>query len=230
MKSSKFSLNAVLPETQAPAHLARNLIETTLRDAILDGRLVSGTPLRQEELASLFGVSRMPVREALRQLEAQALIQIVPHKGAVVTQLSGDDAVETYALRLLLEPEVLRQSIPHLQAEDFAEARAHISAMETETDLASLGRLNRLFHLSLYRRAQNRKLLRLVDNELQEEERFLRFHLSALGLEEMAQDDHLALVALAEAGDCPGAMAVLGRHLHQASTTIKHYLDKRMTS
>lgn len=229
MTPPKFSLNDLLPQAQIPTHLARNLIETTLRDAILDGRLVSGTPLRQEELASLFGVSRMPVREALRQLEAQALIQIVPHKGAVVTQLNRDDAVETYALRLLLEPEALRLSIPHLRAEDFAEARSHICAMQNETDLASLGRLNRLFHRSLYRRANNSKLLRLIDNELQEEERFLRFHLKAMGLSEMAQDDHQALVALAETRDSEAAAAVLCRHLQQASNTIKQYLDNRMT-
>ncbi|HBN8602315.1 TPA: GntR family transcriptional regulator [Pseudomonas aeruginosa] len=230
MKSRKYSVSTLLPRVQAPSHLARNLIETTLRDAILDGRLVSGTPLRQEELAELFGVSRMPVREALRQLEAQALVQIVPHKGAVVTQLISDDAVETYAVRLLLEPEALRQSIPNLQAQDLEEAHAHIAAMENETDLASLGRLNRLFHLALYRRTPNAKLLRLIDNELQEEERFLRFHLSAMGLGEMAQDDHKTLVALAAAGNTEGAAEVLRKHLQMASDTIRSYLERRLTS
>ena len=70
-----------------PAHLARAVIEETLRNAILDGRLPCGTAMRQQELASLFGVSRMPVREALRQLEAQSLLHVVTHKGAVALGL-----------------------------------------------------------------------------------------------------------------------------------------------
>ena len=65
-------LNSIKVNGPIPAHLARSVIEETLRSAILDGRIPCGTALRQQDLADLFGVSRMPVREALRQLEAQA--------------------------------------------------------------------------------------------------------------------------------------------------------------
>ena len=67
-------LQSIKVDGPIPAHLARSIIEETLRAAILDGRLPCGTALRQQDLADLFGVSRMPVREALRQLEAQALL------------------------------------------------------------------------------------------------------------------------------------------------------------
>ena len=93
-----------------PAHLARSVIEETLRNAILDGRLPCGTAMRQQELASLFGVSRMPVREALRQLEAQSLLHVVTHKGAVVAPLIEDNSSHAYEIRLLLEAQALRQN------------------------------------------------------------------------------------------------------------------------
>lgn len=227
---STIDLKNVFPDLNVQVPLSRNLIEKILRDGILSGRLAGGTALRQEELASLFGVSRMPVREALLKLEAQGLVQHMPNKGAVVLQMTVDDVVETYAIRLILEPEALRQSIPNLREIDVNEARGHMEAMTKETDLANLGRLNRLFHMSLYQGAKNQKLLRLIDHELQEEERFLRFHLSALGLGEMAQDDHKALVSLAEAGDFETAASILHQHLYQASKTMKQYLDQHMTS
>ncbi len=113
-----------------PAHLARSVIEETLRNAILDGRLPCGTAMRQQELASLFGVSRMPVREALRQLEAQSLLHVVTHKGAVVAPLIEDNSAETYALRMLLESEALRLSIPLLtDADQFEDRRGHCLTM-----------------------------------------------------------------------------------------------------
>ena len=91
----------------------------TLRNAILDGRLPCGLALRQQELATLFGVSRMPVREALRQLEAQELLHVVHHKGAVVAPLIVDNSIEAYDLRILLETEALRLSVPLLEERDF---------------------------------------------------------------------------------------------------------------
>ena len=210
-----------------PANLARSVIEETLRAAILDGRLPSGAALRQQDLADLFGVSRMPVREALRQLEAQSLLHVVAHKGAVVAALIDYDAVETYALRLLLEKEALRLSIPLLEPQDIALARSYIEALETQTDHAELGRLNRLFHMALYHKAPNRKLLNLIELELNEEERFLRFHLSSMGLGTLTQDDHRALVDAASDKDIERALGILERHLESGATTIRNYLQQR---
>eukprot|EP01030_Chromulinospumella_sphaerica_P015976 gene15976-15785_t len=183
------------------AHLARSVIEETLRSAILDGRLPCGIALRQQDLADLFGVSRMPVREALRQLEAQSLLNVVAHKGAVVAPLVQGDAVETYALRILLESEALRLSVPLLEAADLEQAALYIDQLETEQDYTEIGRLNRLFHMSLYSKAPNRRLLKLVEDGLNEEERFLRFNLEAMGLGKLSQEDHRAMWRAAEARD-----------------------------
>lgn len=208
-----------------PAHLARSVIEETLRSAILDGRLPCGAALRQQDLADLFGVSRMPVREALRQLEAQSLLHVIAHKGAVVAPLIEGDAVETYALRILLESEALRLSIPLLEAADFALAAHYIDALEAETDYAEMGRLNRLFHMALYGKATNRRLLSLVENGLIEEERFLRFNLEAMGLGEISQDDHRHLLRLAKERNIEQCVKALENHLNRGVKVITRYLS-----
>nr|WP_302184398.1 GntR family transcriptional regulator [Pseudomonas donghuensis] len=222
-------MSEILGGEQVPPHLARTVIEERLRSAILDGRLEPGLALRQQELATLFGVSRMPVREALRQLEAQSLLQVVAHKGAVVAPLIGEDAVDTYALRVILESEALRQSIPLLDADDIALARSYIAQLENETRHAEIGRLNRLFHMSLYSKASNQKLLRLIENELNEEERFLRFHLSSMGLGKLTQDDHIGLVDAANDKSVEEAVRILERHLNNGAKTIKAYLSRQST-
>lgn len=223
--AEKIKLSNVLASEQLLPHQARGVIEERLRSAILDGRLPPGTAIRQQELATLFGVSRMPVREALRQLEAQSLLKVEMHKGAVVAPLIGEDAVDTYALRVLLETEALRQSIPLLDANDIASARGYIQQLEIETRHAEIGRLNRLFHMSLYSKAPNKKLLRLIEDELNEEERFLRFHLSSMGLGKLTQDDHNALADAAGDKLVDEAVTVLERHLNKASRVIRKYLD-----
>nr|WP_276614408.1 GntR family transcriptional regulator [Pseudomonas sp. TMW22090] len=205
--------------------MARAVIEETLRSAILDGRIPCGTALRQQDLADFFGVSRMPVREALRQLEAQSLLSVIAHKGAVVAPLVQGDAVETYALRILLESQALRLSIPLLTAEDIEQAARHIDDLETERDFTEIGRLNRLFHMALYSKAPNRRLLRLVEDGLNEEERFLRFNLEAMNLGELSQEDHRALLRAVGDRDVEGAVHLLEQHLNRAVEVITRYLN-----
>ena len=207
-----------------PAHLARSVIEETLRAAILDGRIPCGTALRQQDLADLFGVSRMPVREALRQLEAQSLLHVVTHKGAVVAPLIEDNSAETYALRMLLESEALRLSIPLLTETDLSEAEACINALECEKDYTEIGRLNRLFHMVLYGKAPNQRLLTLVEHGLNEEERFLRFNLEAMGLGETSQEDHRELLSLVAQKKVDESILTLRNHLMRGMEVIATYL------
>ena len=215
-------LNSIVVSDPIPAHLARSVIEETLRNAILDGRLPCGTAIRQEALAQLFGVSRMPVREALRQLEAQGLLQVVQYKGAVVAPLIEDDSLETYELRQLLEAQALRLSVPLLSNEDFEEAEGYIEALEVETDFGKIGTLNRQFHQALYGKAPNKKLLALIEAGLIEEERFLRFNLEQMNLGKLCQDDHRALLRHARANDVEACIAELQLHLQRGVKAITY--------
>jgi DNA-binding GntR family transcriptional regulator len=218
-------LNSIKISGPIPAHLARSVIEETLRNAILDGRLPCGTAMRQQELASLFGVSRMPVREALRQLEAQSLLHVVTHKGAVVAPLIEDNSAETYELRMLLESEALRLSIPLLTEADIVEADAIIDALEQEKNYSEIGRLNRLFHMALYGKAPNQRLLKLVEHGLNEEERFLRYNLEAMGLGETSQEDHRELLNLVAQKKTAQSILTLRNHLMRGMEVITAYLN-----
>jgi DNA-binding GntR family transcriptional regulator len=218
-------LSSIKVNGPIPAHLARSVIEETLRAAILDGRLPCGIALRQQDLADLFGVSRMPVREALRQLEAQALLNVVAHKGAVVAPLVQGDAAETYALRILLESEALRLSVPLLETADLEQAARYIDELESEHDYTEIGRLNRLFHMSLYSKAPNKRLLKLVEDGLNEEERFLRFNLEDMGLGKLSQEDHRVMLRAAVERDVEGSVKLLIHHLNRGVEVITRYLN-----
>lgn len=219
-----------LGRMSTPVHLARSIIESTLAEAILDGRIASGTPLRQLELAEVFGVSRMPVREALLSLQARGLVDHRPNKGAVVVEVDPADVINTYRIRQILEPEALAGSVPLLDSDDLAHARMCLEAMDGQPDLADLGRLNSEFHQSLYCRHPNAKLLRLITNELADEDRYLRFHLAELGSAQLAQDEHRAMFDAAARGDVRGATEVLRRHISAAGDAIEAYFRQRSQS
>src|SRR3954452_18423078 len=107
-----------------------------LRRRILSGEIRGGQPLRQEQIAQEMGVSRIPLREALKQLEAEGFVTIAPHKGAVVSTLSAEEAEELFALRLQLELWLLREAIPRMREADFAHLDAIIDESRAPDNLA----------------------------------------------------------------------------------------------
>ena len=127
--------------------------------------------------------------------------------------------------RILLESEALRLSIPLLTNEDFEQAARYIDELETEHDYTEIGRLNRLFHMSMYCKAPNRRLLRLVEDGLNEEERFLRFNLEAMGLGKLSQEDHRALLRAVEDRDIERSVKLLEHHLNRGVEVITRYLE-----
>jgi DNA-binding GntR family transcriptional regulator len=158
-------------------------------------------------------------------LEAQSLLHVVTHKGAVVAPLIEDNSAETYELRMLLESEALRLSIPLLTEADITEADTLICALEQEKDYTEIGRLNRLFHMTLYGKAPNQRLLKLVEHGLNEEERFLRFNLEAMGLGETSQEDHRELLNLVAQKKVQESILTLRNHLMRGMEVITTYLN-----
>lgn len=110
--------------SQKPVFKTRTqLVEEAIRTQILKGELKTGQPLRQDALAKEFNVSRIPVREALVQLEAQGLVSFEPHKGATVTELSPDKIDELFELRAVVECHILERAIQNMTDEDLERAR-----------------------------------------------------------------------------------------------------------
>ncbi|WP_244540265.1 GntR family transcriptional regulator [Kaistia soli] len=219
------SLEGIIQSGGRRYRTATEYVEATLKQAILSGALLPGTPLRQEELATRFEMSRMPIREALRQLEAQGLVDFEPHRGAIVVEITLADADDNFAIRSALEPQALRLSLPHLGADDFALADEVIAEIDGETDPARMGELNRRFHMTLYAAAGLPRLLALTEQHLVAADRYLRFHLATDG--DMGQAEHRALVAACRSGDETEAVAVLGRHLARAKAGLTGFFAAR---
>lgn len=129
-----------------PREVLPNSVTTILRQAILKGDLKQGEHLVQAELAEQLGVSRMPVREALKTLEMEGLIVLEPHKGAVVRSFTVDDIDEIYEIRAMLEPFTLKKSIPKLTSDNLNELKSLHEKMVDTTNHEEYVELNRTFH------------------------------------------------------------------------------------
>ena len=121
-----------------------------LRDAILGGQLQPGDRIRQEEVAERFGASRLPVREALRMLEAEGLTELEPHKGARVPRLTQHEVEVIYQMRERLEPLALAESLPRLTAADDERLGQVQQRIEDNDDLEQFLDLDREFHMLTY--------------------------------------------------------------------------------
>src|SRR5689334_16048668 len=114
---------------------AADHVADILREAIADGSLKAGTPLRQDELAARFGFSRMPVRDALRLLEAEGIVSIHPTRGAFVARMDATEISEIFAIRELLEGDALRLSLSKLGEQNLIEAEALLDRIDIEPDV-----------------------------------------------------------------------------------------------
>ena len=139
---------------RVPRQTLTSAVADRLRDKILRGEFRAGEQLRQHAIAAEFDVSRIPLREAFRQLEAEGLIEIIDHRGAVVSALSPEEIEELFDIRAALESVTLRHAVPRLTEEDLERAEESLvtyeRALNDETDFEVWGELHWRFHSSLY--------------------------------------------------------------------------------
>ena len=205
-------------------------IGTEIRRRILNGQYAAGSQLRQDGLAAEFGASRIPVREALFQLEAEGLVRIHPHRGATVAPLSATDAAEALELRASLEPRLLALSAPRLTEEDFAHSDKLLddyAAALHAGDTVLWGALNTQLHLLLYSRANRPRSLSIVGSLLTECDRYTRLQLSTDVAElERADREHREIVRLCKDGYGSAASALLFDHIGHVSTALMTFLGE----
>jgi DNA-binding GntR family transcriptional regulator len=198
-----------------------------LRQRILSGELRGGQPIRQEQIAQELGVSRIPLREALKQLEAEGFVTIAPHKGAVVSTLSAAEAEELFALRLQLEGWLLREAIPRMREADFAHLDAIIDESRAPDNLARWGELNWQLHEALYRpagRPLSLKVLKRIHDNL---DRYLRLQIAITRDWDRAYQDHQDLVALSREGHVDAALRLLESHILGTAKALSMTLANR---
>src|ERR1700693_4321598 len=222
------------PETAIPRQSLTSAVADKLRDQIIRGEIGEGTQLRQDAIATQYQVSRIPVREALRQLDAEGLIAIVPNRGAVVPALSPDDVEELFAIRALLEPEVLKLSIPLLTQEDFSEAaavvREYASELRREDHVSTWGRLNWQFHSILYSRANQPRFMAIIRNVNNSGERYTRLQLYLTHGMKRANEEHHQILELCRKREVLAACKLLRQHIQYAGQSLKQVLQESRAS
>ena len=202
-------------------------VTESLRQRILFGEFADGQQLRQEALSNEYGVSRVPVREALRQLEAEGLIQIIDHKGALVSKLSLDDVLELLDIRATLESELLRAAIPCQDAADHAAAESTLKEFELAlvgNDIRHWGELNSRFHLALYRAARRPNTLALIEQLHNKTDRYTRMQILFTRTMEQAHQEHSKLLQLCREGKADEAADFIRVHILSAGHALETYL------
>lgn len=217
-------MSDTLPRRSIPEELVARL-----RRRILAGELAEGTPLRQDALARDYGVSRIPVREALRRLEAEGLVRLEPHKGAVVAGLAPAEIAELFEMRALLEAELIRLAVPRLVRAQLAEAETALDAYETALAggrVADWGALNWRFHAALYRAAARPQWLETVARLNAQTDRFVRLQLALTGALDRARTEHREILRLAAAGEAGAAATLVRRHILEAGAALAGALER----
>src|SRR5215831_11756800 len=207
----------VTSNSAIPRKSLTSAVADKIRDQIIRGEIQEGAQLRQDAIATQYHVSRIPVREALRQLDAEGLIAIVPNRGAIVPALSPNDIGELFSIRALLEPEVLKLSIPHLTDEDFAEAdavlRKYVSELRRQEHVSAWGRLNWQFHSILYSRANQPRFMAIIRNVNNSGERYTRLQLYLTHGVQRANEEHHRILEFCRARNISSACELLREHI-----------------
>lgn len=232
------------PLTEAGGAPAETLLELTghgttsvrvaeaLRAEILNGVLLPGTRIRQEEVAARLGASRVPVREALRILEADGLVTLVANTGAWVAQLSLAECEEIYQIRERVEPLLLRYAAPHL-GDDLLDRLEELAIhMEASNDVEDFLRRDREFHLLSYSTAETGMLGDLVHrmwNTTQHYRRAFALQLDRHSWRVVHDEHHMLTTALRE-DDIAGAERVAEGHIRRTRRQLSRHPEIFQTS
>lgn len=192
-----------------------------LHDAIVAGHLAPGERLPIEELGSALGMSAMPIREALRRLDAAGLVENIPHRGARVTELSIADLAEVYDARLALEPLAVRRAAEHFGERAAAAATACLATLSALPDdnSAETWAAHTAFHFVLYEAAGSAWLLRLIRPLWETSQRY-RLAVAVERKLDRRRDEHDAILAACIDHDPELADVVLRNHLITTANVV----------
>ncbi len=209
-----------VPRLSASDHVAQ-----TLKKAIVDGLLPAGEVLRQDEIAGHFHVSKIPVREALKHLEAKGLVTFLRNRGAVVASLSADEIDEYMEIRAMLEARAARLSVPLISDQTIELARQHLDAFGQAADAGRWGELNWLFHSTLYAAAGRPILLTEIRSLYNKVERYVRALLSVTTEMPKTQREHAEILGAFARRDPDAAAELTRAHVLDAGASLVNYLN-----
>lgn len=203
-----------------PRRTVRETTLAALRSMIISGQLQVGQPLRQDELAAQFGVSRTPLREALQTLATEGLVRIDPHRGAVVTQPSAQQLLDTYQVREALETVAGREAAARSTREHADEVARILADMSSERDSDRWAELNTAFHAAIYSVVPNTQLLELIEILRNRAEVYVRILARQDAPARRADDTHEQMLAALRRNDADAMESLIRAHLRATVNTV----------
>jgi len=200
-----------------------------IREAIVTGALRGGTTVRQDEVARILGLSKAPVREALRELVADGLVEPVKNRGFIVTEMSSSEMQEMFRIRESLECIAIELSMPFLAETDILSAEDALNKLEDVEDTTWICRLNLDFHMALYRPSGAKQLLRMIRHAHYISHRYVHASFWLAGVSLGGQDEHRAILEACKRRSSARARELIRQHVINAredlSDKLKKYLN-----
>lgn len=201
-----------------------------IREQILNGDIKGGEPMRQDAIAKAVGTSIIPVREALRQLEAEGLVELKSHRGAVATELTLDKVREWINMRRLIETDLISAAIDNITEEDLTKAEQVLGkfgrAMDKRIEIEHWSDYNFELHSILYAPANRPETMKVLASLHQQCDRYIRLQLSSGDHIERAEAEHRQLIDLCRKRDKRAAKSLLNDHIVGVEEDIVEALSK----
>ncbi len=227
MRTSRINLD------RAEIQSLREKLVTTIRDAIIEGKIKPNERLTEENVSMMLGVSRTPLREAFLQLESEGFVKVTPRRGAVVAELSEKDAGEIYLIKSVLEglaaglaASRAQQPVIDKLAALNDQMRAHVSAKKK--DMRMLLDLNSRFHSLLNGICGNEKLYQLIDILRKQSLRYNFIYVTGLSNLERSVHDHDDIIAALKRQDAQAAETIVKAHSNTARQALCEFIHQRM--
>jgi DNA-binding GntR family transcriptional regulator len=203
-----------------------------IRDAIESSEIEMGAPLPENLLAREIGVSRTPIREALRSLEQDGYVKIIPQKGAFVSEISLEDLKEIYDIRKLLEPFAALSAVNRIPEEEIDEMEKGWKALKKaalagEVDLTRVSEMDLLLHLTITKYATNKRIGAIITTYHAQIKRFQKLSAQSLSNIHETIGQHLEILEKLRERDARGLSSLLYEHIAKSESNImKDYFLK----
>ena len=200
-------------------------VAEALREAIVSGQLPAETELKQDDIAARLRVSKIPVREALKRLEAEGLVTFLRNKGAIVAAMSPEEIWEYVEIRAMLEARAAELAAPRISDAHLAQAHVAMTTFGDELNPARWGQLNWQLHSLLYADAGRPVLLAEIRSLYDKVERYVRALLAVTDEMPKTQREHAAILAAFAARDAEHAAALTRAHVLDGGAALLKFLS-----
>ena len=207
----------------------RDVVFNTLRRAILKGELEPGERLMEIALANKLGVSRTPIREAIRKLELEGLVIMIPRKGAEVAKITEKDLRDVREVRTSLELLSIELACDRITSEELVELKQTCRAFEEALkgdDLTEMAEKDVAFHDVIFKATKNARLIQILNNLREQMYRYRMEYLKDKNFHQRLVEEHRMIVSAIEKKDKETAVSLIREHIYvQELTVIKHITE-----